>query len=160
MLTQARLKELLSYDQSTGIFTRKITAGGQVPGTIAGTLRKRDGYTDITVDKVKYLSHRLAWLYMTGEFPENDIDHIDGTRNNHAFSNLRSVTRTTNVENQRRAQRNNSSGFLGVSRRGDKFLAQIWACKKYYSIGLFVTPEEAHAACIAAKRELHSGCMI
>lgn len=160
MLTQARLKELLSYDPETGIFTRKLTAGGQIPGSVAGTLRKRDGYTDIMIDNHKYLSHRLAWLYMTGEFPEEDIDHIDGTRNNHSFSNLRSVSRTTNVENQRRAQRNNACGFLGVSKRGNKFLAQIWSRKTYYSLGLFDTPEEAHEAYVSAKRSLHSGCMI
>lgn len=160
MLTHERLKEIFHYDPITGIFTRKIKCGNKSAGSIAGGSRK-DGYLQIGVDDGRYLSHRLAWLYMTGDLPKNHIDHIDGNRKNNAFSNLRDVTRQINLQNLKRAQKNNkSTGLLGVTAYGDRFIAQITINSKQKYIGIFSTPEEAHDAYLKEKRKHHEGCTI
>lgn len=161
MLTQARLHELLSYDPETGVFTRKIKVGNMPAGSIAGGIRK-DGYLQISVDYVRILTHRLAWLYVHGSFPAGDIDHIDGNRQNNAISNLRDVDRATNLQNLKRPKRTNkSTGFLGVTRLGDdRFMAQITVNKAYRYIGTFSTPEAASEAYLTEKRRVHTGCTI
>ncbi len=58
--------------------------------------------------------HRLAWLYMYGEWPVGDIDHINGIRDDNRLINLRSVSRQENLRN-RRTGRNNTSGVMGVN---------------------------------------------
>lgn len=83
MLIIERLKELLSYNPETGLFTRLCWTGGNArKGTIAGT-RDAHGYIRLLIDGRKYYAHRLAWFYMTGEWPENDTEHkdLDGFNN-------------------------------------------------------------------------------
>src|SRR4051812_42640544 len=120
-LTSKRLKEVLHYDSETGVFTwlvRRNGAGGpRNPGDRAGGLIKV-GYEAIGVDGTRYYTHRLAWLYMKGKWPDSTIDHIDGDRLNNRFANLRDVLRKTNNQNLKAAQRNNSSGLLGVQKNG------------------------------------------
>lgn len=147
-LTQSRLKELFNYDPETGVFTRKS-------GAIAGTLRS-DGYRKITVDRVQYYSHRLAWLYMTGELLK-DIDHIDRNPSNNRFSNLRSVTKSQNQHN-RIKQYNNTSGYKGVIyyKRTGKWRACIYVNNKCHSLGYFHTAEQASIAYQTAAMIFHS----
>ena len=79
MLTQERLKEVLHYDPETGIFMWLVAPNGRIRvGMEAGS--SHDGYIGIKVDRILYKAHRLAWFYMTGEWPANDVDHWD--RNN------------------------------------------------------------------------------
>lgn len=94
MLTAERLRELLSYDPETGWFTWRVTRssnGRADAGSRAGALRS-DGYRHVTVDQHKYKEHRLAWLYMTGKWPEADLDHKNNTRDDNRFSNLRAAS--------------------------------------------------------------------
>lgn len=159
-LTAARLRELLHYDPDTGVFTNRIKRSRKtVPGAVAGCLTV--GRIAIRLDGVLHLAHRLAWLYMTGEWPKMEVDHRDGDASNNRWASLRDVPHQVNIQNQRRPRADNGTGFLGVSRRGDKFLAQI-ADKDggRPRIGEFATPEEAHAAYLEAKRRLHAGCTI
>jgi len=81
---------------------------------------------------------------------------------NNRISNLRDVTRNTNMQNQRGPRADNTSGFLGVSfyRRLDKWEAGIYVAGRRRHIGVFTTAEEASAAYLAAKRELHAGCTL
>jgi len=154
MLTSERLREVLHYDPETGVFTGARRRGKSLPGSVVGGPNK-DGYLRISVDEKLYSAHRLAWLYVYGEFPEHDIDHIDGIRNNNRILNLREVTRSENQQNIYNAYKNSKTGFLGVSQRGNRFQAQIKINGKRMYLGSFSSPEEAHIAYIEAKREFH-----
>lgn len=160
MITQTRLKELLHYNEETGVFTWKIRCGARaLAGNAAGS-KTSEGYFGLHVKGVSYLSHRLAWLYVNGEFPKDEIDHINGDKSDNRIENLRESTRQGNNQNLRKCQKNSSSGFLGAYPEGNKFKSVIGYNRKLIYLGLFDTPEEAHAAYLTAKRELHSTCTI
>src|SRR5690242_9417485 len=112
-LTQARLKELLHYDPETGVMTRLVatTNAVKVGDVIKG--KSVRGYRRAMIDGVRYKAHDLAWLYMTGRFPEHIVDHIDCNTDNLRWSNLRAATQQENCFN-RSVARNNTSGFKGV----------------------------------------------
>ncbi len=112
MITQARLKELFTYNPETGIFTRKAQRGSQKAGSKAGCLNRSNGYVAIMVDYRSRHAHRLAWIYMTGETPKN-IDHINGNRSDNRFENLRNVETQQNNTNAS-LQKRNKTGFVGV----------------------------------------------
>ena len=140
-----RLLELLSYDPSTGVFTRKVSLSNRTPvGSIAGTVTK--GYSYLYVDGTRYAAHRLAWFYVHGVWPTNLLDHrnLYGTVNN--IDNLRPATKSTNGAN-RGLNKNNSSGFKGVVEfRKNRFLAGIKVNKVYKRLGYFLDPKEAAVA--------------
>lgn len=105
-------------------------------------------------------AHRIAWLLMTGAWPEQEIDHIDGNRSNNCWSNLREVEHVLNSHNQRRPSKNNSTGALGVSMGPSKtspYLAGIRVDGKRIHLGSFRTLEEAESAYLTAKRQMHPG---
>jgi len=155
-LTQSDLKNRLSYDPNTGLFLWKYSPGGKAKtGSVAGS--KKHGYVLITVRQRKYSAHRLAWLYMNGSFPNGEIDHIDGIRDNNAIINLRDVTRSVNTQNIKSNKKGNKLGLLGVNSHGRNFKAQIQANGKKIHIGCFKTAIDAHNAYLKAKRELHQG---
>lgn len=153
-LTVERLRELLDYDPDTGLFTWRVRTSKCVTvGAIAGCLDK--GYLRIQIDRRLHLAHRLAWLYITGDWPPAQIDHINGIRDDNRIANLRAATRAENMHNRRKPHSNTTSGYLGVSRYRGKFMAQIKLDGKSKFLGLFDTPEEAHAVYLEAKRRLH-----
>ena len=113
-LTQARLKEILHYDQDTGLFTWiKDNICGIKIGDIAGCL-KQDGYHYIGINYNRYKRSRLAWLYVYGYFPESNIDHIDRIKDNDKIKNLREVSQSCNVRNSS-LLKTNKSGVKGVN---------------------------------------------
>lgn len=159
-LTQSRLRELLRYEPETGNFVRLVTTSSNAKaGMIAGSAKK-DGYIKIRIDGKIHSAHRLAWLYMTGDWPEHHIDHVNGDSYDNRWKNLRNVDRQTNLQNQRRAHRNNKSGLLGVSVHRSGYQADIWVNGKKRYLGIHETPEAAHAAYISAKREAHEGASL
>ena len=159
-LTVERLQQVLAYDQQTGVFRWRIARGNGIkPGDIAGRI-KTGGYRQISVDGCRYGASRLAWLYVNGSWPTHEIDHNNGLTSDDRIENLRDVTHSGNVQNIRHANCNNKLGFLGVSMEGNKFRAQITINGGKLFLGNFSKPEEAHAAYLAAKRELHSTCTI
>lgn len=159
-LTQEELKRKLSYDPHTGAFTYRVDhpVGRFKAGQPAGGVNNK-GYVRLSVNDVSFTGQRLAWLYMTGEWPKGQVDHIDGCRTNNRWSNLRDVSASVNRQNMRVATKRNRSGLLGVSlsTTPGKFNASIYVQKKLKHLGVFDTPEAAHSAYLTAKRELHEG---
>lgn len=152
-MTVAELKEVLAYDKLTGVFTwRKATAQRVKTGAVAGSVHP-SGHIYISIYRKLYAAHRLAWLYMYGQWPTQNIDHIDGNPANNRIHNLRELSHTKNLQAARKARKNSRAGLLGVSYRKDcnKWQARIQKDKRSMSLGLFATAEEAHAAYMAHK---------
>ena len=156
ILTQPRLKELLHYNPETGIFTWRIAAGCVRVGSVAGSVGNR-GYLQIRIDCKLYQAHRLAWLYVHGEFPPNDLDHINRVRSDNRIGNLRLSTRAENLQNQS-MRSNNTSGHVGVSwyKRDQKWMAQIKINYKTINLGFFTDLTEAISAYASAKAQFHT----
>lgn len=160
ILTQDELKKQLHYCPETGVFTRLKTNTFNVKiGDLAGTLTK-NGYISIKVNGTLFLAHRLAFLYMNGELPRNQVDHINHVKNNNEWDNLRDVTRSVNFQNQTKAHKNNATGYLGVFYDNGRFRAKIRLDGVSYHLGGYDTPEEAHKVYLKHKRLLHEGCTI
>lgn len=156
MLTQERLKHLLSYDPITGEWRwLNPTSYNVVPGQVAGTISFH-GYLIITIGGVKHRASRLAQLYMTGSWPAEEMDHINRCKLDERWENLREVTRSENSLN-RNLQANNTSGARGVhwdvSR--SKWSVQVKTGGATYSVGRFDSFEEAVAARDSAAETLH-----
>jgi hypothetical protein len=154
-LTQERLKELLSYDPLTGVF---LWRGGQkktVSGQVAGTVDK-DGYIIICADQKLYRAHRLAWLWMTGEWPKGQIDHEDLDKRNNRFSNLRDATKSQNMRNLK-CRSTSTTGLKGVQfdARRNLYYANITTEGRKTWLGYHATAELAAAAYRAAAAEQH-----
>lgn len=160
-LTAERLREVLNYNPQTGIFTRLVRTAQRVQvGDTAGCKAQR-GCLLIMIDCRLYQAHRLVWLYVHGVWPTNHIDHLDGNPANNRIENLRDVSHSVNMQNIRKAKSSNkSTGMLGSYRIGKRFQAKIVIDGKVRHIGMFDTPELAHAAYLAAKRLHHHGCTI
>ena len=144
MLTQAELKSYLHYNPETGIFTWLHTRSNRaLKGNSAGTISHR-GYIHISINGKAYQAHRLAWLYVYGEFPKNDIDHINMVKDDNRIANLRNVSRAENSRN-RKISTKNSSGFPGVSfsKIKNRFIAKISIENKLKYLGSAKSAEEA-----------------
>ena len=163
MLTAAQVRAAFHYDPETGILTRVSSgyapATGRWCGKRAGHAAT-NGYLRATCHGREYAVHRLAWIYMTGEWPDGYIDHGNGVRTDNRWANLRAGDRSFNMQNQRRARRDNTTGWLGVSRVKSRFEAAIQVRGRRFRLGRFDTPEAAHAAYLTAKRKLHEGCTL
>ena len=155
-----RVRDVLSYDAETGVFRWKVAVARRIKGgDIAGS-ECHQGYWVIRLDKRIYKAHRLAWLYVHGEWPAGDIDHINGVRLDNRIANLRDVSRSVNIQNLRRARSDNKCGLLGVSPHGRRWRAVITLEGQRQHIGHFDTPEIAHQAYLEAKLEIHEGCTL
>lgn len=157
-LTAEVLRQHLSYDETSGNFFRKTKTGTAKIGDIAGWIEPH-GYRKISIGSRKYYAHRCAFLYMTGAWPTDDIDHIDGNPSNNAWSNLRQVPHAVNLQNLKSARKDNKTGLLGVSfhKQANKFVAYIAVDGRQFYLGLFASEQEAFDAYVAKKRELHVG---
>lgn len=151
-LSQDRLKEVLSYNPETGEFTWLVDRLRVRPGERAGKVT-REGYIEIGVDGKRYMAHRLAFLYMTGSIPSSYVDHINLTKSDNRWCNLRPASSSQNQMNTG-GRPNNTSGFKGVSwhSRGGRWRANIRVGGKKKHLGYFDTAEDGYAAyCAAAK---------
>ena len=146
MLTIEQLKEVLEYNHDTGLFTWIKSTQQTKAGSVAGN-KTNQGYIRISVKRKRYLAHRLAYLYMTGHFPENFIDHINHIRHDNRWTNLRDATNSQNHAN-RVKQKNNKSGYKGVcwNKIAKKWRAKIEYMYKDIHIGYYTTPQEAAEA--------------
>lgn len=157
-----RVRELLAYDPDAGILSWKtdVRAGRNLAfvkahaGARAG-FPTSFGYRAISIDGKRTSEHRVAWLLMTGAWPEHDVDHINGKRDDNRWSNLRQATRSQNMQNLKRAHADSETGLLGVERKRDRFAARISIDGRRRWLGVYDTAELAHAAYLAVKRDLH-----
>jgi hypothetical protein len=153
MITAERLRELLHYDLETGVFTWRVNRRGHI-GDVAGNVYggpPNEGYRRIMIDRRMYQASRLAWLYMTGEWPKDQVDHINGDRADNRFCNIREALPAQNSQN-RSMRTDNESGFKGVAwhKHTRKWASSIQINGKYKHLGYFATPERAFIAYIFA----------
>jgi hypothetical protein len=153
-LTQSYLKSILHYDPTNGIFIwirKKIRISQK---DVAGWLS--DGRVFIDINCHSYLAHRLAWLYITGDWPKEEIDHINMIRNDNRWCNLREATHSQNFHN-RIKYRNNRSGIKGVcwNKKAGKWMVEIMINKVKIYLGLFSNLDEARKVRENASIEYH-----
>ena len=157
MIDVDTLRGVLDYNPDTGVFVWKIRPSARTyAGDVAGCLDK-EGYWQIKFRRKLYFAHRLAWLYVYGEWPKEKTDHINGNKSDNRIANLRDVTQSQNMQNQHRAMKTNRAGFLGVctGRRGNRFAAVINVDGRQKRLGWFGSPEEAHEVYMNAKKLNH-----
>lgn len=171
-LTVEQLRALLHYDPDTGFFRWREGIDHWRAGLPAGTLYKQrpsgpsrvaigigttseNKYKVIGVRKRVYRAHRLAWLYIYGEWPDGEIDHINGDPTDNRIVNLRVATLAENSRN-RGLRADNTSGIKGVSwsKKSNRWLAHLGHNGKLLHLGLFDTIEEAKAVREEAARRL------
>jgi hypothetical protein len=157
-LTQERLKEVLHYDPDTGVFTWRVrlsnvTPVGSVAGTFIGSVADRARgrmYRSIKIDRVAYRAHRLAFLYMTGEFPEDEVDHVRHNRCDNRWGSITKATSSGNARNRSLLEKN-KTGHIGVNLESNgKFCVRI--NRKRY--GIYDRLEDAVAASRKKYQEL------
>lgn len=144
MITQSELKELLDYNPDTGVFTWKKTVNSRAVILSAAGNQDYNVYIRITIYKKKYAAHRLAFLYMTGEWPKEVVDHINQIKNDNRWTNLREATVSQNNINSKK-QKNNKSGYRGVYwyNKNQRWRVQIKYKSKYITLGSYTDIKEA-----------------
>ncbi len=151
-LTQTRLKELLAYCEKTGEFAWNADRNRVSKGDKAGYLNCKN-YLEIRICGGLYRSHRLAWLYVYGDWPAHQVDHINGNKSDNRIANLREATNAQNHQNL-----NGKNGALGTNWHKErcKWRATIMVNGKSKYLGLFETQLEAHRAYCEEKSKLHT----
>jgi hypothetical protein len=151
VLTAERLKVVLTYDPHTGIFIRNFDTSRGRKGSIAGGVNSA-GYRLIYIEGRQYYAHRLAVLYMTGNWPNGHVDHRDRNPHNNAFLNLRCATPMQNQGNCCAKRPDKLKGAFRRNGGGKPYRSAITIDKRYIHLGSFDTEIEAHHAyCRAAK---------
>lgn len=161
MITPERLREVLTYDEETGLFWWLFREGGAAMAwwnqhhayQVAGSVGRR-GYRNISIDNVLFKAHRLVWLYVYGVWPSDQIDHINGDKDDNRLANLRVVTNAENCRNRSISTRN-ATGVVGVSPyafgRTPQWVSRIRVAGKLIHLGYFGEFDEAVAARRAAE---------
>jgi hypothetical protein len=149
MITAHRLRELLAYDPETGVFRWRVDRSSNANrGDVAGHLR-RTGYRAIFVENRCYLAHRLAWLYVHGRWPADQIDHCNGHKDDNRLRNIREASGYQNLANTG-PRRNSTTGVKGVCRAGARWRAKIHIRGLWIDLGTHPTIEQAQEAYIRA----------
>jgi len=156
-LTRNELMSWLRYEPETGLFYwRAAPARRCSVGAEAGH-KNGQGYREIELRGKVYQAHRIAWLFETGEWPEFEVDHKNGVRDDNRIDNLRAATKSQNQHNRKQWSRPKSSKFKGVSwhKASQKWLANIQHENKRIHLGLFDTEIAAHHAYVDAANRPH-----
>jgi hypothetical protein len=140
MITLDELRTFVRYDQDTGNFVWLVKRPGNNfsgVGKVAGRISNQ-GYVQVQINGRRYQGHRLAWLYVRGEWPSGEIDHINGCKADNRFVNLRSATRSQNQANNSVSLRNRSGRKgVGWNAKVGKWQVQIGVRGKIIYLGLF-----------------------
>lgn len=144
-------KDRLDYEPETGRLIWKICGRPSHQGREAGFINS-SGYRAIKLGSVRHMAHRIAWYIYTGQQPIF-IDHINGNRSDNRIMNLRSVTHAENMRNRGRTKRRKHDLPEGVHRSKKRYMAQIMVNYEPIYLGHYTTPEDAHEAYLAARKE-------
>lgn len=156
-LTAERAREVFDYDPITGALYWRIRMNNRRAGSSVGGRPTSAGYLTVGVDGIRYTQSRVIWLWMTGEWPRNEVDHRNRIKSDNWWLNLRDATRLENVRNIAQARRDSSSGVRGIYLvRGRRWRASIRTGGRSVHLGYFSTKEAAESAYITA-RALHFG---
>jgi len=151
---QNTIKELMTYCPETGKFTHNFTRGGRPKGSEAGCPNST-GYIQISIYGTLHCAHVLAWVYMTGKWPEDQVDHINGDRSDNRWCNLRAASRVLNNQNAE-IRSDNTSGVKGVDWNEDRGLWRARVQCNGKRIGRhFKTLEEAENWARSTREQLH-----
>jgi len=155
-ITADKLKQLLNYDPATGVFTWRIKRGPMKAGSIAGKLNTW-GYRVISINRRHMMASRLAWLYMAGELPKHQIDHINRNKDDNSWLNLRDVTPSANQHNTS-IRKDNKSGYKGVwfYANDGVWRAAIKVNGKQRTLGQYATAELANQAYLDGVKRYHT----
>lgn len=144
MITQKHLKEILCYDPETGIFIWLVDRSDNIKaGDVAGRTNIQY-YIQIQINYKQYMTHRLAFLYMTENMPEY-IDHINRDKADNRWCNLRKCSCSQNGGN-RKIGKNSTTRYKGVRRTSKGFQGRIGINGKRINLGTYITPELAAMA--------------
>lgn len=154
-LTQEEVRGIFRYNRRDGLLIRKFTVGAARAGT-SSQCKDRDGYLVVGINGRLYRAHRVIWLYVYGDWPLNDCDHINRVKDDNRIKNLRDVTRSQNKQNML-ACKSNKCGIKGVywSERYERWMAEIGHQGKQIRIGQYKTIKEAADAYAATAANLH-----
>ncbi len=147
---------MFDYDPETGDLIWQLPGKGRRVGDVAGCIDS-GGYVCVKVDQVKLYAHRVIWVWMTGEWPDSEVDHRDRSRSNNVWLNLRHATPKQQAEN-RKVYSTSVSGVPGVRWRHDKgqWWASIRSAGRYFWLGTHDTLIDAVAARLRAERSLYT----
>lgn len=142
-----RIREILDYNAATGVFRWRVDMSSNIKAGMTTGSRTKKGYLLIRAERRTYLAHRLAWFWMTGRWPKEQIDHRNRKKDDNRWDNLREATNSENHLN-RGPNSNNTSGFKGVSLNSKigKYEAYLTVHGQRRFLGYHDTPELAHAA--------------
>ena len=139
-----RLRSVLMLDSQSGILIWRASRGTRKAGTVSGTPHK--GYVRISVDGKMIRAHQIVWALTHGGWPIDEIDHINGVKDDNRPCNLREVDRFANMQNRTKANKNNSTKMLGVEQIGRNFRARLTAHGRTVNLGVYESPEQASKA--------------
>ena len=171
-ITAEQARQLLDYRAETGELIWKVRAlemfahckhparacavwNAKFGGAIAGCARE-DDYWVVRIINRLYLGHRIIWLIVYGEWPQDELDHRFGVEKGDKIDNLRPATRSQNMQNCK-MRSDNKSGHIGVSwsKAASKWGARIKIGNRYTHLGLFDDPKDASLAYLEAKKKHH-----
>jgi hypothetical protein len=159
-LTAEMVRRALDYDPVTGLLSWRHRddvlprVNKRFAGKPAGCRDGQYGYLTVRLHDYAYQAHRLIWLHVTGEWPTDVLDHVDGIPSNNAWSNLRPATRAENNRNRRSIREGTLKGAVRNAKTG-RWTAMITLGRKAHYLGTFISQEEAHAAYVEAAKRLH-----
>lgn len=159
-ISQKYLLDMFMYDPETGRLIRRKQQSKNAPAGEPSGWIQPNGYIRMCIKGKHYQAHRLVWLYHYGTMPEGVIDHINGVKDDNRIENLRVVSQKHNAQNTLTLRKNNTTGYVGVTKNKGKYQANIWVDGKSKYLGRFDCPKDAHSAYLNAKSTFHHGAIL
>lgn len=161
-LTADQVRSLFNYDALTGDFSWKTLPRNSKSKKLIVGIKESLGYLRVKILGKKYTLHRVIWLWVYGSWPDEEVDHVNGIRDDNRLDNLRQSNRTMNNQNRHYAHSNNKLGLMGVywNKQSSLYRASIQVNNHKIHLGSFRDPHQAHEAYLDAKRQIHAGCTL